>query len=212
MKRRILSILLILALAFSLAGCGDNNLREIEIVIEFHSYEELAQAKTEAAKNGYKVDTSVLKDGYKASTNVLKGLEHYYVPVYAENNLDLHHGEVYSMHISIGYNVSGKTYWPNDFLLVVSRKEDGEKRWASTINPSRPRDNMPKPWIIEGVYYVEYVEPINPAGALKTVFYFVKDNHFCSLKISTHLLKQIEEKDPEALKGPLFELRKVELK
>jgi len=45
-----------------------------------------------------------------------------------------------------------------------------------------------------------------------TQFYWVHDGYYCFMKISQELLDEIREKDPDTLKGPLFELRKVELK
>jgi len=219
MKHCLKSIIPVLALVFSLAlllvGCGndsdmsqasgaqdDSTTYLIDYSLKFNSYEELAQAKAEAAENGYKDDLGDI--------NNLEGLNYYYVPVYAEKNWEFTKGRVYDIRIAVEYN-ENKPENDNvrsEFVLSVSRLESGKERLARTIDPPIPYEGSPKPWTVEGVYYTE---PIYSAS-LSTYFYWVQDNNFCTLTISADLMKQIEEKDPEALKGPLFELQKVELK
>ena len=208
MKRSLWSIVLVAVLAFTLAGCGNNAdmggqysqyYNSADNSLKFLSYEGLTLAKEEAAANGYKEDL-----------NNLEGLEYYYVPAYAENNWEFTVGYLYVISNIVEYNKEKPedTYQLNEFLLWMSREENGEESLEYYINPPIPYEGSPKPWTVEGIYYTE---PIY-SGSFSTYFYWVQDNCFCMLRISENLMDEIREKDPEALKGPLFELKKVELK
>ena len=63
----------------------------------------------------------------------------------------------------------------------------------------------------DGVYYKELYGEMN-AGNPVVQFYWEHDGYFCFMKISKALMDEIRANDPDALKGALFELQRVELK
>ena len=214
MKRHLFVILLALVLVFALAGCeepvniDDPNIDDPNIDdpdwtsgsggwgrLELDSLEELAQAKKEA-------------DQENAPLN-LKGLDFYYISVYAEERLEFLSGKLYSTSIVFNYSLAEQKQ--NVFDFWMSRdKEAGEKLLAGTINPDNYLNgDAPKPLEgVEGVYYEKFLYE----GEWMMQFHWLNDGYKCSLAILPDLLKEIEEKDPEALKGKLFELQKIELK
>ena len=105
-------------------------------------------------------------------------------------------------------NLFGQTSLTNVIGLHVSRDNDkevyGDSWLATTIDPSSWLNGQaPIEWVVEGVYYKE--------SSSVTSFWWVYKGYAVSMKISKELMDQIREKDPEALKGALFELRKVEV-
>ena len=218
MKRQIFVILLAAAIAFSLAGCTgaannteakNNPPSELQGFITddgmlfFKAYEEVAQKKAEYAKNDYKDD---IYD--------LKGLDYYYVPVYAEERLEFTMGRVTDINFSGSYNVT-KPEVPkprDDFMISVSRENSRAKeRLAKTIDPNNYGNGVAPQLLIEGIYYEDLYEGSNAKNPV-TQFFWLHEGNFVFMKLSKALMDEIREKDPEALKGPLFELRKVELK
>ena len=215
MKRQIFVILLAAAIAFSLAGCtgapeveaGTDTLSEYQAfttdgILFFKAYEEVAQKKAEYAKNDYKDD---IYD--------LKGLDYYYVPVYAEERLEFTAGDMSWANFSGSYNITKpeKPKPRDDFMISVSRGDSGKESLAHIINPNSYSNGIAPQPLIEGIYYEDLYEGSNAKNPV-TQFFWEHDGYFVFMKLSKALMDEIREKDPEALKGPLFELKKVELK
>lgn len=197
MKKHVFMVVLSMVFAFALVGCSNKPKPEKGLL--YYSYEELAQAKAEAAKNGFKNDVYALKK-----------LKYYYVPVYAEVNWQFKSGDLYDISMTVNYNSAGLEQGQSDFMLWVSRGEGGKERFENRINPSIPYDNSPKPFEdVEGVYYRE---GSGLDGSRGTSFYWVYERHYCFMQIDQKLLDEIRTNNPEVLKGALFQLQKVELK
>ena len=209
MNRYLFPVILLVALFFVLAGCSkvpqpymsfyDNSLR-------FYSYEQLAQLKEEDAKAG--------EDSEYSEVN-LKGLDYYYVSVYAENNWEFTSGSLYVASSNVFYDLtkpegqhhrSAVTFW-------ISRNESGEESLAKMIDPKSYRDGI-APELLEGTGGVYCEELYGERNADNPVaqFHWVHDGYYCFMIIQKELMDEIKAKAPEALKGPLFELKKVELK
>ena len=206
MKQRIYGILFIIVFTFAIAGCAGSPDTDspspftTEGWLIYNSYEELSAARAEAAKNNYK------DDEYN-----LKGLDYYYAPAYAEERWEFTAGDLFSTSMTVTYDVTkpeeGKQYC--DFLLWMSRLPDGKEELELRINPRIPYEGSPKLFEeVEGVYHTE---PVYSASG-STYFYFICDNYYVMMRIAPELMDEINKNDPEALKGPLFELQKVELK
>ena len=201
MKQRVFMVLLTCVLIFALSGCGtaaDENkpasgsLLGFEI-LSVRSHEELAQAKRNA--------------DLERDVNDLKNLNYYYIPAYAESRYELTGFLVTDGLVAPMYN-------SNDFSLTFYRRPYGNEYLAAAINPSNyANGNAPKPFGVEDIYYKEVV---NIYGDMvidaTTNFHFVHDGYYIFVRIDQKLMDEIREKDPDALKGPLFGLRKIELK
>jgi len=217
MKRCLLSVALLVSLAFLIAGCmnapgmgqasvaqDDSTTYFIDYSLRYNSYEELAQAKAKAAENGYKDDV-----------NDLEGLDFYYVPVYAEKNWEFTSGRLFEIRCSVDYNrtKTEKTNGRNEFMISVTREGYGDSSLAHRTNPASYSNGV-APTLLEGaegIYYEDLYGEMNAAYPV-TQFHWEYDGYYCFMVISKVLMDEIKKNDPEALKGPLFELQKVELK
>ena len=217
MKQYILVICLVLALMFTLTACGDtldmvqeDTSRSDETMpmpgishlpLEFHSLDELVQAKKEANPEN---------DPHGLST-----LNYYYMPAYAEKWCELNN-------VTINY-IGGNNYEQGTITLVYSLKEtknrdfmlqifdrgwDGEILFPGIIEQSKL-----KPFEgVEGVYYKDVYNPGDKGELSFTEFAWVYDGYCFMMEVYPKVMNQIKKDNPEALKGPLFELKKVELK
>ena len=196
MKRYLFIILSVLILVCLFTGCAtkpdDSEFAEAldADFLGFRSYEDISKYKEEAAKNGYKEDW-----------HDLEGLDCYYVPVYAESNLKFRGGSLSNGHFEVSYLFESEKAG----LMVYILRGDGESMMAEILE--RKKDFL-KPWGEEGVYY----EDSKYSASGSTYFYFVYDKTWFMMRVYAELMDDIKKNDPEALKGPLFELQKVELK
>jgi len=242
MKQRLFLILLALVLVFALAACagsadvdepGDlnalNELGDPEGKAVYDSIKDdiirtpvflYAPKSHEQLAAFAKANYEELSIEYRRLSDLinLKSLNHYYVPVYAESHYFLNMIRVEEGGVIPVY--SSDEQKQDTFLLAVSRStEYAEYELSRTINPNNYSTGIaPQPVEgVEGVYYKEIDNTISLGGEVAvgskvTQFYWVHDGYYCFMKISQSLLNEIREKDPEALKGKLFELQKIELK
>ena len=155
------------------------------------SYEEIEKAKAEA-------DPEYEKD------RDLGGLTYYYIPVFAEAWCELVHVEIMDTNFIARYTFNDSKQ--NDLVLQMYRTPNPQAtmEWILKNNEGKM-----KPW--EGVEGVYCKEVSNNLGEW-TCFYFLSDGECFFMPITKALMDEIKAKAPEALKGPLFELKKVELK
>ena len=98
----------------------------------------------------------------------------------------------------------------NLFFYQLRRStEHANENLERTIDPKNYSNGI-APQLLEGYEIVYYIEINNSFGSV-TQFYWLHDGHYCFMKISQELLNEIQKNDPDALKGPLFQLQRVEL-
>ena len=209
MNRYSFTIVLLVALIFVLAGCAKTPQPYMSLYdnsLKFYSYEQLAQLKKEDAKAG--------EDSEYNEVN-LKGLDYYYVSVYAENNWEFTSGSLYVASSNVFYDLTKPEgqHHRSVFTFWISRNESGKESLAKIIDPKSYRDGI-APELLEGTegVYCEELYGENNADNPVAQFHWVYDGYYCFMKLSKALMDEIKKNDPEALKGPLFELQKVELK
>ena len=206
MNRYSFTIVLLVALIFVLAGCAKTPQPYMSLYdnsLKFYSYEQLAQLKKEDAKAG--------EDSEYNEVN-LKGLDYYYASVYAENNWEFTSGSLYVASNNVFYDLTKPEgqHHRSAFTFWISRNESGKESLAKIIDPQSYAGGEP-PKLLEGTDGIYYTEPTSSASG-STYFYFVHDNYYVMMRIAPELMDEIKKNDPEALKGPLFELQRVELK
>jgi hypothetical protein len=194
MKQRIFPILLALIMVFALAGCGEDKpltIRDWPLTV--NSLGELVQAVRDASPEDDSLD--------------LKNLGAC-IPAYIGDWCEVRKINVAAGRIVFYYDLteSGQV----DFLLNMSRSRAyAEEGLAYFLDPaSYSNGSAPQP--LEEVYYKDLYDDPNAKNPV-TQFHFLHDGYLCFMKISNELLDQIKEKDPEALKGKLFELKRINL-
>lgn len=195
MKQRIFLIFLTLALVLALTACTANEQPQNPFSHDliFTSLDEIIQAKKEVSPENDEFN--------------LKGLDIYYIPVYAEEHCNLNGLILNSSLIFTPYSSKDgdRRYCQFTMYRPHVAYPDGKTSLASMIEGF----NL-KPWTVEGVYYEEYTN--FPEEGPTRQFYWLHDGEVFRLTIFAKWMDEIQEKDPDALKGSLFELRKVELK
>ena len=169
---------------------------------QFRSHEELLQARAEAMAGGYDL-------------NKLKDVEFYYLPSYAETCCTLNYFTASGLGVAAAsfYDLKGyegPTFGP-DFTLIAKRDPDQEftaEYWlAYTI-----ADRNCKPWVVEGVYYYDVNNSSVGEGLTNfRSFYWIYDGHLFNMYLSARLVEYIEQNDPEAFQGRIFEVVKIYL-
>jgi len=222
MKQRLIMIILALTLILTLTGCsspiGANQEEEgtlaatdediaIDTSLEItyrvdplivYSHDELVQAKVEAEKE-------------EEDPNNIKGLDYYYVSSYAEAWCEFSYIGIREGYAATFYDFE-ESEQPdcefNDFVVEFSResKEIGAEYMLS--NDIEMFDLQPSK--TEGVFY-NYID--NSIFEIKNFvqFHWVYDDYLFFMSISEELFDLIEENDPEALSGSLFEVEKIVL-
>jgi len=139
----------------------------------------------------------------------LDKLNFYYAPVYAEqkyllNHITLHGGANGSV-VLVYYleNDSELTY--RKYLTLNMDRDNGYG--AVLLEDSITRFNLQPFEDCEGVYYYDAYN----GEHYSTHFYWVYDSYCFEMLVCSAIMDEIKESDPEALKGALFELEKVEL-
>ena len=211
MKKRVLWIVSLSVLIATLVGCmvsctpnqtnqtgQEEGTRYVDYRSpQFHSHEELLQARIEAIASGH--------DPHK-----LEDVEFYYMSAYIETWCTLNHFLVSGFGVSVVcYDLVGsEPIFGYDFTLQAwSGLVSAEDRLAYTIE----EENC-KPWTVEGIYYYD----VNNKSVFEELpnfrnFYWICDDWFFQMFISTELLECIEQNDPEAFQGRIFEVIKVYL-
>ena len=211
MKKRVLWIVSLSVLIATLVGCmisctpnqtnqtgQEEGTRYVDTrPPQFHSHEELLQARIEAIASGYDPDK-------------LEDVEFYYMSTYPEAWCTLNHFFATGFGVSfVCYDLVGsEPTFGDDFTLQAWGGSVSAEDWlAYTIE-----DRNCKPWTVEGIYYYD----VNNKSVFEELpnfrnFYWVCDGWFFQMYISTRLLEFIGQNDPEALQGRIFEVTKVYL-
>ena len=167
---------------------------------QFHSREELLQAKAAAMAGGY--------DPYN-----LKDMEFYYTSTYPEAWCELNHFAALGSQTMVTlYNLRGsERTFGYDFTLQAGRDPD-QRSTAEALLAYIIEDRNCKPWIVEGVYYYDVNNSSLDEGLPDfRNFYWIHDGYFFEMYLSTELLERIEQNDPEAFQGRIFEVVKIYL-
>ena len=194
-NRYLLMICLVLTVCI-LASCANAAPEPVKLntygsILFLSSYEEIPKAKAEADPE------------YEPEFD-LEGLTHYYIPVFAEAWCELRTVEIMDTNFISCYTFNDSKQ--NDLVLQMYRTPDPQAtmEWILKNNEGKM-----KPWEgVEGVYCKE----VSSSLGEQIQFYFMYDGECFFMPITPALMDEIKAKAPEALKGPLFELKKVELK
>ena len=211
-RRRIFPVVFILVFVFVLAGCANAQGRnqiwvrpadrytecfQPPVYLSFSSLGQIAGEKVAVAKNDYRNDP-----------HNLEGLDHYYIPVYAEKHWTFLSGELH--YFKVTYN----------YTSIEGNKESNAEIWVRNdmsyelldymLSPYRATSRLKPVEGVEGVYYEELYDGWNADNPM-TYFYWIHDGHFISMGISKELIEEIRKKYLDALKGPLFELQRVDM-
>ena len=165
-----------------------------------YSFEEVVEAKEEADPK---------KDTYGLTT-----LEYYYLPAYAERLRDagiLADGSInpYMQNVDVLYDSKeGGQYGYFEFTLQFNR----DSQYAEALLANRIRERELKPFEgVEGIYYKDVYNPRDGGKLSLTQFFWIHDGYCFVMQVYPDVMDEIKKNDPEALKGPLFELQKIEL-
>jgi len=131
----------------------------------------------------------------------LDELTHYYVPAYANKQCELTHITFYGgsdglIYFQYDYAATQKA----DLLFEMERESACGEEYLETMirrYDLQPYENC------EGVYY---------AKNYATYFFWLHEGHAFMLSVLPEFMEYLKANDSDALKGPLFELEKVELK
>jgi len=169
----------------------------------FYSHEELLQAKAAAIASGYDPDN-------------LKDVEFYYMSAYAETWCALDYFIATGLGVAAAsyYSLKGyerSTFAP-DFTLRAERDPDQQRSTAELALAYIIADRNCKPWIVEGVYYYDVKNSSLGEGLPDfRFFYWIHDGWLFKMYLSTRLVEYIEQNDPEAFQGRIFEVVKIYL-
>ena len=136
------------------------------------------------------------------------------MPTYTKSLFSLNHIAIQPQTVVVQYDLKESEHEQtdigfSDFTLQFYR--DSITNDAESMLSGRIEQHGLQPWEADGIYYLDVG---NGSETLKNFkqFFWVKDGCLFFMELTTEAITQIEQNDPEALYGSLFELEKINIK